>query len=185
MLPFLAVGVGLSAIGAVTNIAGSIFGGDANKDAIRAQQEAENARHQAMKLDADRRRRSIIRDAIIARSQALAVSNAQGASKSSSLQSAYGQIQGTAAFGYEQVNNSERLGEQLFTANQHLLAARQREADATTMKSIGSSISSLGGAILGNLGPINNVLGSSSITGDRQVGNAYPTGSTGGSLFNG
>lgn len=169
MLPLLAIGVGLSAVGAAT----SLFGGmssaqaqqQANEQYIGIQRQQEEVRRQAMRLDADRRRRQLIRDAIIARSTALARGTSQGASSqgSSALPGAYGQIAGRTGFAISGINSQEKFGEQLFDLNIQALAAKQAYSSAQSQgqmwNSIGSGLSSLGGALMGNAGTMGNIFG--------------------------
>ena len=150
-------GVGLAAAGTVTNISASKKQNQANQQAIAAQQQAEALRLEAMKMDADRRRRQEIRQMIISRSQALAMANSQGASQSSALPGAFGQISGRAGFGFEGINIAERTGHGIFDANQNLFQARLKANSANQLGQIGSGLTSLGGAFLTNSTAIGNL----------------------------
>lgn len=151
------VGVGLSVSGAITSFVGASQQQAANADAVAAQQRAEAARFKAMKIDADRRRRQLIRQAQIASAQALATGVAQGASKGSALPGAYGQIAGQLGFGLTGVNQQEALGTELFAANQQLLQAKLAGASAATTSALGQSFTSVGNTIIGNLDKIGRV----------------------------
>lgn len=153
----LTIGVGLAIAGTATSIFGSTQANKANKAVTAAQMRAEQIREQAMTVDADRRRREIIRQGMILRAQALATGVAQGAQHSSSLQGAFGQIAGQTSFGIEGVDLQEGFGHELFAANRQLLAARQSQANAQSIQQIGGSISSLGGAVIGSMGAIDRL----------------------------
>ena len=156
----------LEGIGIALGIAGvatSFFGGQDAKEAqqasIAAQQRAEAARKEAMMIDADRRRRQLIREMLIARSTAVQRGANQGAnaSGSSALPGAFGQISGRTGFGIEGVNAGVRTGTEIFDANQQLLQARLSMADAQSTQQFGQSLTSLGGALMGNAGTIDRV----------------------------
>lgn len=174
MDPFT-IGIGLAIAGTATKTLGSILGSSAQKHVIADQQRAEQIRERAMELDASRRRREMIRQGMIQRAQALATGVAQGANFGTAIPSAYAQIGGQVAFGLEGVTKNEQLGRELFATNRDLLGARQEQANAESITAIGSGLSSLGGAVIGNLGPINNLFGGSGLS-DVQTGNAYRNG---------
>jgi hypothetical protein len=154
-----AAGVGLAAAGAVTSYGAAQDQADANAQAIAAQQRALAIQESARKIDANRRRRQLIREGIIARSQALATTTNQGANESSGLPGAYGQIAGRLAYGFSGINIAEDTSEQLYSANQQLTAAKLAANEAAATGALGSSLSSLGGAIVGNVGTISNIFG--------------------------
>lgn len=156
MIP-LAIGLGLAAAGAVASFIGSSKSSSAQEASIDAQQRAEAIRFKAMKLDADRRRREMIRQGMIARSQALATGTAQGMSSGSAQHGAFGQVAGFTNWNISGINQNEQIGTELFAANRELLSARRQEASAATISSFGAGLSSLGGAVLGNIGAINRV----------------------------
>lgn len=174
---FLAgIGIALGVAGAVTSFFGSKGESDAQKAAIAAQQRQEAIRQEAMRVDADRRRRQLIREMLIARSTAVQRGANQGANAagSSALPGAFGQVAGRAGFGLEGVNTSLRLGEDMFSAQQQLLAAKLDMANAQHTSQIGKSLSSLGGAFLGNVGTIDRVFGGFGGTGG--IGGGYSLG---------
>lgn len=133
----------VGAAGTIAGIAGtglSVMGQfQANAE---AKKQAELAKTQ-MNLEANRQKRGIIRQAVMARSIALSNANAQGASESSGLAGGTAQItaeQGTSLTG---VVHGQVLGNKMF-------ASKGREAEAQTLSSIGSGLSSLGGALVEN-----------------------------------
>lgn len=156
-----AAGVGLAGAGAFSSFLGSKQQSKANEAAIAAQQRMLAIQEEARRIDADRRRRQFMREAVISRSQALARGTAQGASSagSSALPGAYGQIAGRAGWMISGVNQAERTSQDLYAANQELFRAKLQMGEAQETQALGSSLSSFGGAILGNLGSLNNMFG--------------------------
>lgn len=182
MLPIIAaVGIGLAAAGAVTSFFGSQDASEAQQRAIAAQQRGEQVRKEAAHFDADRRRRQMIRMGLIQRSQAVAIANAQGANKGSGLEGVFGQIASATSFAVSGVTGNLEYGDQLFAANQELLEARKDSADAESTMALGKGLSSLGGAVLGNIGSINSIGGNLS----QGFSNTYNYGSWAGSGYNG
>lgn len=149
MDPF-SLGLGLSILGGIGSVLGASKSASAQNQITEGQQQAEAIRFKAMKLDADRRRREIIRQSIIARSQALASGTSQGMAKGSALQGAYGQIRGMADWNIQGINQAEKTGEDLFATNQRILSARKDQASASSISAFGTGLSSIGGAFLGN-----------------------------------
>lgn len=145
----LAAGLGISAIGMLTQMSAAQDQQRAQTQIINSEQKAEQARQQSMLLDADRRKREIVRQGIIARSQALTVGTSQGASFGSALPGVMGQIGGEQSFNYLGVNNAVSLGTDIFNANQGVLQGRLGEAAAGTKSALGSGLSSFGGKIGG------------------------------------
>lgn len=156
MDPFT-IGLGLAVAGTATSIFGGFQSNSAQKDAIKAQQKAEAIRERAITLDASRRRREIIRQGMILRSQALATGVARGAQDGSALPGSFAQIGGQVSFNLAGVNENEQLGHELFAANRELLDARMKQGDAETISNVGRGLSSLGGAVIGNLGAIDRL----------------------------
>lgn len=155
-----AIGLGIAAVGVGTQIYGASKAADANEQAIAAQQHSEQIKLQANAIDADRRRRQFVREGVIARASALSTTTNQGANQSSGLQGAYGQIAGRTSFGISGVDIAQATGLELFNANQDLFQAKQAGNQAAMVSGIGSGLTSLGGAIVGNIGPIDRVFGS-------------------------
>lgn len=138
-----AIGLGLSAAGAFEQFTGA-------KKAEKGAERAENARQAAQNLDAQRRKRQIIRDAQLARSQALANATAQGAQEGSGLQGGLAQISGEKNDSILGVNLNQQLGNEVFAANKQ---QRQGQSQAN----VGQAIQSVGGAIMQNRGAIERV----------------------------
>jgi hypothetical protein len=156
-----AVGIGLAVVGGATSIYGASQKNDANADAIAAQQKALAIQQRANEIDGMRKKRQFIREGIISRATALSTATNQGAGNSSSLFGAYGQIQGRTAWGIGGVNNALATSNQLYGANQELFQAKLAANEADMISQIGSGISSLGGALIGNSSAIGNIFGNS------------------------
>lgn len=169
----LTIGLSLAVGGAITSFFGGQDAQEAQQAAIAAQQRAEAVRREAMRYDADRRRRQLIREMLIARSTSVQRGANQGANSanSSALPGAFGQISGRAGFGIEGINTNLAFGEQTFDANQQLLQAKMDLVEAQGTQQIGQSLTSLGGAIMGNVGTIDRVFGGfGSSTGGANAG---------------
>jgi hypothetical protein len=129
-----------SIAGIGSSLAGTAMGFIGQKKQHAAMEKAEKARERQMLLDAQRQRRQIVRESIMARSTALANATAQGAEGGSGVQGGMAQIAADAARGLTYTNQSESLGQTIFSAN--------REASrGATLASAGSGLVSLGGMI--------------------------------------
>lgn len=153
-------GLALSAVGTMQQMSAAQDAENAQRGIIANQQKAESARQQSMLLDADRRKREMVRQGIIARSQALTVGTSQGASFGSALPGAMGQINSELGFNYQGVNNAVSLGTDIFNANQGVLQGRIAEAAAGTKSATGAGLSSFGSKLASVTGQIGNITGS-------------------------
>jgi hypothetical protein len=134
----------LSAVALAASAVGTVVGVVGATQQASAQKKAEELRKQQMNLDATRQRRDILRQSIIARSQALSTATAQGAASGSGLAGAYGQVEGQFARGTQAVNQNQEIGGKIFDAN--------ASADAAGgLASAGAGLASLGGATLQNM----------------------------------
>lgn len=113
----------------------------------KAMKSAERARERQMALESARRRREIIRNQIVANSQATYNAYAQGAGEGSGLQGGLAQVSGDSGNQQVAVNQNQQLGSQIFAAN-------QKYYDASGMANFGAGLSSLGGALINNAGTI-------------------------------
>lgn len=150
----LAGSLAISAVGIGMQVSASREAAAASQRSIEAQKRAEAARFAGQEIDANRRRREMIRRSIIARSQALSNATARGAADSSALGGAFGQIAGLNAFNLSGVGLGQQIGSELFAANAQGLLAKQDEAGALGSAATGQGIASLGGAIGRNVGTI-------------------------------
>lgn len=150
-----AIGMGISAIGTGLGLWGSSEAAEAQQKLTAAQMQAEKLRYEQMKNEAERKRRQAIKMQI--QQQHTAVSNAtlQGAGESSGAYGAYGQTNQEGSWNVGGVNIAEHFGTEIYKANMAALQAKGELADAQSLQQMGAGISSLGGAVLGNMGAIN------------------------------
>lgn len=162
----------IAGIGAAVGAAGAAYSATQQRKAAKQQnraaeeqatasRQAEAARKQQMDLDAVRKRRQTIREATVARAQALAAGVNQGAAGSSGLAGGMGQVNSDANAGLSVVAQGQDIGNQLFAANSLYSEAGLRgdraRAQGQAAGAWGSTISSLGGAIMNNAGTISRV----------------------------
>lgn len=138
-----AVGLGLSAVGTVTQM-------QAAKAASRAEQRAEELRQRQMELETQRQRRGVVRQALRARSAGLIAGSDQGALNGSGVAGALGGISSQTAGNLQGINQGYELGQGMFAANVD-------RAKAGEMASFGAGLGSLGGAIFSNAGTLGNI----------------------------
>jgi len=159
MMAAAVIGIGISIVGTIMQMQAAQKAAAAQKKALMAQQQAEASREQAMRLDAQRKKREQIRQAILARSQALSTGTQQGAQYGTALPGAYGQIGSNAASNFGAISSQQSIGAEIFASNRTALQARKEEADAGAMSALGGGISSLGGAVGRGLGSIGRLSG--------------------------
>ena len=131
-----AAGVGLAAAGTATQFIGMAR-------AAKGEKRAEKLREAQMNLESQREKRSIVRQANIARAAALTSAESQGAQAGSGLAGGLGQITAQAGSAATAVNQNQQLGTGMFAANRMI-------SSGNTMASIGSGLSSLGGSLFQN-----------------------------------
>lgn len=139
------VGLGIGAAGTVAQVAGQ-------RKSSAAAERAERLRETQMNIENARQQRQIARQVTVARAQAVSNAAMQGAQESSGLAGGYGQIQGQAGSASVASNQNTQIGAGIFSANAQM-------SQGNTLASIGSGISSLGGALVNNsqtLGRIGN-----------------------------
>lgn len=158
----LEVGAIAAIVGAASAVAGAGISGyaavessNANRKQMAAQRRAEEARRQQMNLDATRRRREMLRQAQVARAQAVSTASNQGASEGSGLAGALGQIEGQTGSNILGLNQNQELGNRIFDANALASTYAQQAASANAFGAVGSQLQSLGGSLIKNEGLIN------------------------------
>lgn len=144
-----ALSTALVAVGVAASIGGSVMQYQAQQEAQDAQNVQNTIRQDAMRNDANRRRREIVRQAALARATTLATATNQGAAApgGSAVPGSYGQITGMELRDLNAVNTSETQGNQMFALNRQVDSAYRGAALGGTVAGIGGSIQSLGGAI--------------------------------------
>lgn len=145
--------LGLLAAGALaTTVVGTAMQIRGQRRQTEALQDAENNRQRQQQLESARMRRQTVRESLRARALATATAFSQGAGGGSGLQGGYGQIAGQANRGLLGINQNEQIGNNIFAAN-------ARAGQAASLANTGAGLTSLGGQIISNLGPLSRVLG--------------------------
>ncbi len=153
----IAASIGMSAYSAQKQMQANDANVQANRQAIAAQQRAEDARKQQMELDAQRRSKEIVRQQQRARSAGLTNATAQGAQFGSGLPGGYGQIGGQTGVNLLGTQQNLGLGRDIFAANADLSQARMQMASAQGDMFAAQGLGSLGQAMIKNLGPMSNI----------------------------
>lgn len=139
----MAIGVVLQAIGIGVSVFGAV-------EQTAAADKAEKLREQQMNLDAQRQKRDIVRNSILANSQAVSTATNQGAASGSALPGAYGQISGRAGDQTLAVDQNQEIGRGIFAAN-------RASYSGSLISDFGSGLTSLGNMFLQDAGTINKV----------------------------
>lgn len=155
----LAAGLGLSAAGAGISYVGQQRAQKATAEAANAnlaqQREIERQRRRQMELEANRARRNTVRQAIAARSQAMALAANRGVGSGSSvLGGVEGSIAGREGNNVLAINQNAEIGGRIFDINSQYSGvignAYRSAASGNTMASLGSGFTSIGGAMMQN-----------------------------------
>lgn len=152
---------GVTAAGLVLGLVGGLTESAAKQRAFEATATAsiagENVRELQMKFESERRKRAVVREAVLARSMNLSAGVNQGASvKSSGVQ---GGMAGAVSQGRENeqtVTAAEILGTRIFRANK---AFHLANANAQSVISAGQGLQSLGGALVDSASPLGKLFG--------------------------
>jgi hypothetical protein len=153
----LGVGLAASAAGTAMSMEASSKAASVSQDMAQQEQGIEAQRKQAMELDARRKQLEIVRQAQRTRAMALSSATNQGAQFGSGLQGGYGQISGEAGTNMLGVQQNLQIGENIFGYNSQISQDKMSMAQAQGFGAIGQGISSLGGAAIKSLGPINSL----------------------------
>lgn len=145
-----AIGLGLSAAGTVMGFMGQKAQAAAQARAYQLQADVEKKRMQQMNLEAMRKKREIVRNSIAARSEALASTTAQGASKGSALPGAYGSIAGQSNTQQLGVQQNWDIGKSIFQLHGQMFDAYSAAASAGTTAATGAGLTSLGSMLMKN-----------------------------------
>lgn len=152
-------GLALGAAGAGMSYFGQSAAAEANEEARRLQKQQEAQRRKIVELDAVRKKREMIRQAIAARSLGLTRATNQGAAGegSSALAGVYGGVSGRTGVNMLGVNQNLEVGRTMFGLSNSISDAYGRAAEGQSWAATGGAISSLGGAMIKNLDAINRV----------------------------
>lgn len=139
--------------------------------ALGYQQDAENVRQDALNLDATRRTREVIRAGVSARSNALSIATAQGATGpgSSGLAGATAEISGRTNTNALGISQAKEAGQDIFNINSQIRGVYREAAlagnyttaipggYASSIGAIGAGLTSLGGMALTNANTIDKL----------------------------
>lgn len=176
-----AISLGLTAAGTAASVGGAIVSHQESKDqaaamnrasaeSVAAQKRAERARRRQAQLQHDRERRSALRRAIIARSEAVSRIGGAGAGfDSSALGGATGAIQSELGSQVSAINQNLDLGEEVFAANEAAAVAGDRFNRARSQVGVGGTIGNIGSTISANFDALNRI-------GTSFAGRAGPSG---------
>lgn len=143
-----ASGAGIAGgVGTALSIGGTALQVKGQLDASRAAKDAETLRQGQMNVEAERQKRQVIRQSLIARGEAMNTAAAQGATEGSGIAGGTAQIAAQANENIGAINTSQGFGNAMFGVN-------RRATNASTMASMGQGLSSLGGALFKNQEPI-------------------------------
>ena len=137
------IGGAAGAIGTAATVAGLGIQYEGQRKAEEGAKRAEQLREAQMNLEETRARRNIVRQALVARSEALTNATSQGAAQGSGLAGGFGQVQGETGGAAVANAQNAQIGRDTFAVNRSI-ARGQSQAN------LGSGISSLGGALVKN-----------------------------------
>lgn len=149
---------GLQIAGALQSAGGARLAAEGAMEQAQAQLRAEKVRKRQMLIDFKRARRDVIRQGIVARSQALAAATAQGVSSedSSAVTGLSGVTTQTGRAVLSQKQN-KILGSQIFAANFDYYKAGEKIAMGQGQMSAGAGLASFGSAIGSSIGPLSKL----------------------------
>ncbi len=136
----LEIGAALLFAGTVAAVGGTGYNAYAGAKAAKASRRAESLRQRQMNLDSAMKRREILRKVQLSRSQALSRTTQSGASSSSALGGAFGEI---AQRGGEDVNYNEfstDVGNDLFRANRDFTTWRSNAETGQGIANLGMNL---------------------------------------------
>jgi len=151
------IGLAVSATGVAVSYIGQQKAQHAQQAVLEQQQQIEAQRQRQMNLDAERRKREIVRQSIAQRAQAEAAAGASGALTGSGLSGAYGNISGRAGVSELAVGQNQEIGNKIFGLNEGILGSYRDAAAGAGLASLGAGIGTLGGAMLSNAGSIGKI----------------------------
>jgi len=149
---------GMQIAGAMQSSAGAKLAAEGAQEQARAQLKAEKVRKAQMLIDFRRARRDVIRQGIIARSQALTAATAQGVGldDSSAVTGLSGVTTQTKRTILAQTQN-KALGNRLFAANFDYYKAGEKVAAGQGQIAAGQGVASLGSALGSSIGPLSKL----------------------------
>lgn len=163
-----AVGIASGIAGTATSIVGASAQGDAQQQMLGIQAKEQQQRQNLFEIEQQRKRVEDLRNAQTASSTARSRAVNQGAQFGSGLLGGLAQVQGESNYNLLGIQQNTQIGENMFGLDQQLTQAKIASAQASTMQSIGGSLTSFGGAVvnsMGNIGKLTSGFGSPSSSG--------------------
>lgn len=145
-----AVGVGLQVAGFAKQQSAMKQQANFNQQVLQDQQAQEAVRQQAVTLDAQRRRRSIVRQGIQAQAVATSRATNQGVADpgSSIVNGSMGTIAGQTDRNLQSINQSQLLSNDMFGLNADITQNKVGASRAGSSAAAGAGLMSLGGALI-------------------------------------
>lgn len=148
----------LGLLGSGLSIGGGLFGGDKGNNSVDSAETyfsyMENElRRQQMNLDANRRKRDIIRQSQVATANAEAAAANSGALNSSGIEGARGSISGQAGVNFLGVSQNQEIGNKMFNyENQRLKVKFDAKQSRRNGPQVGDILSMAGQFFSGDVG---------------------------------
>ena len=149
-----AAGLAVAGFGAYEQYQGQKRASDSSQQVVDAQQAIEKQRLKQARLDAERKKRELVRQQIAARQFALSTTTNQGANYGSGLAGAYGGISGRTNVNELGVNQNLEIGTNIAGYNSDIFNAYRSSAAAGATTALGGGLETIGGAILRNAGQL-------------------------------
>lgn len=152
-----AVGLASAAVGTATSIIGASAQGDAQQQMLAIQAQEQKQRQNLFEIEQQRKRVEDLRNAQGATALARSRAVNQGAQFGSGLLGGLAQVKGESNYNLLGIEQNTQIGENLFSLDNQLSQAKIASAQAATVQSIGSSLTSFGGAAINSMGAIGNL----------------------------
>ena len=142
-------GLGVEIYGGIESAKYAKQAAEISKQEAGTEMQQENVRQSAMHMSGQRQMLQQVRNNQMARSQALATANAEGAQKGSGLAGAYGSISGQTSTNLAGISQNLQFGDRMFELNRQLDSLKMSEADVKGRQATATGISSIGAGIMG------------------------------------
>jgi len=169
------VGLGVQLFGSRKTTQATKEASAAQQRQIQLEQQNEAIRRQTMELDFRRNSLEAVRRQQRARALALNNATTQGASGrgSSALGGGMGQIAGEFGTNLQGLSQSVLAGRQTFDINSQISQSKIQQVQAQERMQEGQAMGQLGSTLINSIGPMKQLTGLQSITGNRTTGNFF------------
>ena len=130
------------AVSAAAGVAGTVISFMGARKAAKASERAEALRERQMNLQASRDRRNTVRQAVVARAQAISNATAQNAGEGSGLAGGLGQISAQSGSNIQGINQGQEIGQGIFRANRDIAKGQGMQSLGQAIQGFGSFFSS-------------------------------------------